>query len=204
MSTNRGFAFDSVTFPAASLPKIIERYGDEYLDYPEGQLVISEADTVAQILEALTDSAGHADTDPATILMQNGDLTFSWSRGVEDVAFTTSDDLTGLLDFAAPGGCVTVRDENVEGGEYRLVRRDDGTVHRYEPELLYPEIGITAAQGPTPEQLAAMIEFAERGIARELGAVDLRNHYTDEELATMKARFDNARAGLAALRARAA
>jgi hypothetical protein len=201
MSAYRGFNFENVVFPAASLPAIIEKHGDEYLDDHEDQLEISPADTVVQILEAITDNAGHADTDPKTTVTPNGELTFSWSRGVEDIAYGTSDDLTGLLDFAAPGGMVTVRDDEVDGGEYRLVRLVDGTVERQEPELLYPDLGTPT---PTPAQLAAVIEFAERGLSRELGAIDVRNHYTEAELATMKARFEDARGGLEALRAAAA
>lgn len=203
MSTFRGFAFENVTFPAASLPGIIERYGRDYLADHEDRLELSETDTVTQILEAITTGAGASDEDPTIAVTSTGDITFTWSRGLDDIANSTSDDLTGLLDFAAPGAIVTVRDEYVEGGEFRLVRHEDD-VHRYEPALTYPELGILAVSGPTPEQLAAVIEFAERGIARELGAVDHRHHYTEEELATMKARFDNANAGLTALRASAA
>ncbi|MFF2053851.1 hypothetical protein ACFVU2_19760 [Leifsonia sp. NPDC058194] len=203
MSTFRGFVFENVTFPAASLPGIIERYGRDYLIDREDRLEISDTDTVSQILDTIAEEAGASDEDPTITVTETGDVTFKWSRGLDDIANSTSDDLTGLLDFAAPGATVTVRDEYVEGGEFRLVRREDA-VHRYEPELAYPELGILATPRPTPEQLAAVIEFAERGIARELGAVDHRHHYTAEELATMKARFDNANAGLTALRASAA
>ncbi|MFC9756704.1 hypothetical protein [Streptomyces sp. NPDC056921] len=65
----------------------------------------------------------------------------------------------------------------------------------------------TEQSAPTAEQISAVVEFAERGITRELGAIDARHHYTEEERAMMKARFDDARAGIAAitmLRARSA
>ncbi|MFD4943052.1 hypothetical protein ACFWNT_11045 [Streptomyces sp. NPDC058409] len=59
----------------------------------------------------------------------------------------------------------------------------------------------TEQSAPTPEQISAVVELAERGIARELGATDARHHYTEEETAMMKTRFDNARAGIAAITA---
>ncbi|MCX5103448.1 hypothetical protein [Streptomyces sp. NBC_00439] len=61
--------------------------------------------------------------------------------------------------------------------------------------------GITEQGTSTAEQISAVIEFAELGIARELGAIDARHHYTEEESAMMKARFDNAQAGIAAITA---
>ncbi|MFE4334055.1 hypothetical protein ACFRQM_32975 [Streptomyces sp. NPDC056831] len=57
----------------------------------------------------------------------------------------------------------------------------------------------TEQSAPTAEQISAVVELAERGIARELGATDARHHYTEEETAMMKTRFDNARAGIAAI-----
>lgn len=55
---------------------------------------------------------------------------------------------------------------------------------------------ITLATSVTEEHLRAMLMFAERGISHELGAFDHRLHYTEDELAAMHARFDNARAGI--------
>lgn len=42
---------------------------------------------------------------------------------------------------------------------------------------------------PTPEQIEAVLTFAERGYLRELGALDPRHNYTADESAEMKARF---------------
>lgn len=53
----------------------------------------------------------------------------------------------------------------------------------------------------TAEHLRAALEFAERGIAQELGAIDHRNHYTEDELAIMRARFENGRNGIAGIEA---
>ncbi|WP_181273659.1 hypothetical protein [Brevibacterium oceani] len=54
-----------------------------------------------------------------------------------------------------------------------------------------------------PEQLAAVLDFAERGIGRELGAIDPRMTYTDDEAAAMKRHFEHARQGIDALRSAA-
>jgi len=60
---------------------------------------------------------------------------------------------------------------------------------------------ITLGSDVTEEHLRAVLEFAERGVSRELGALDHRNSYTEDELATMRERFDNGRKGINGLTA---
>lgn len=60
---------------------------------------------------------------------------------------------------------------------------------------------IALGSDVTEEQLRAVLEFAERGVSHELGAFDHRNNYTEDELATIRARFDNGRMGIAGLTA---
>lgn len=51
----------------------------------------------------------------------------------------------------------------------------------------------------TAAQIKAVLEFAERGYAKELGAVDARHHYSADKMAKMKRRFANGLAGMKAL-----
>jgi hypothetical protein len=198
MGTYRGFRFENVVFPAASLPKIIKHFGPEYLDREEDR-PLTAAEKVTQILEAIADSAGHNEDDVQTTVTESGDLAFEWSRGTEEIDYGTADDIVKLIDFAAPGGSVTAFDEEFEGGEFRQVASDSGHAERHEPELHYPRLDSSVLVDASAEQLAAVIQFAQRGLSRELGAIDVRNHYTDQELADLKTRFEGARAGIAAL-----
>lgn len=60
---------------------------------------------------------------------------------------------------------------------------------------------ITLGSDVTAEHLRAVLEFAERGVSRELGAFDHRNNYTDDDLATLRERFENGRQGINGLTA---
>lgn len=63
------------------------------------------------------------------------------------------------------------------------------------------EAPAAPALSATPDQLKAVLEFAERGYMREFGSIDHRHAYTDEEMASMKARFADHREGAKALSA---
>jgi len=143
MSTFRGFVFENVVFPAKDLPQIIKHYGPRYLDDGEDRRDMTKAETVTEILDAIADSAGHNEDDVKTSVTTSGDLAFDWSRGTEEIDYTTSEDLTDLIDFATPGASVRVIDEEFQGGEYIKVKTDDGSAERHDPELLYPGLDST-------------------------------------------------------------
>ena len=76
-------------------------------------------------------------------------------------------------------------------------------------ELASGRLGVQpAVPAPAPDPalgldqkaLSALMEFAERGYARELGAIDVRHQYTEAELAGMRERFDGVRRAIDALR----
>ena len=76
-------------------------------------------------------------------------------------------------------------------------------------ELASGRLGVQpAVPAPAPDPalgldqkaLSALMEFAERGYTRELGAIDVRHHYTEAELAGMNERFEGVRRALDALR----
>ena len=51
----------------------------------------------------------------------------------------------------------------------------------------------------TPAQATTLVLFANRGYTRELGAIDPRMSYTEDETAAMKARFAAVCEGIAAI-----
>lgn len=51
------------------------------------------------------------------------------------------------------------------------------------------------------DEITAVLEFAERGATRELGAIDPRMRYTQDETNDIRRRFENYYAGRASLKA---
>ncbi|ROR75989.1 hypothetical protein SAMN06295974_3866 [Plantibacter flavus] len=50
------------------------------------------------------------------------------------------------------------------------------------------------------DEVRALVDFAERGYTRELGAIDVRHAYSDAELTQMRERFSHVQSGIGALR----
>lgn len=76
----------------------------------------------------------------------------------------------------------------------------DEDVARELRELLTADTPVVATPVLDPEDAKHLIDVAERGLAHELGQIDVRNHYTEDEQRWMTSRWDGARRAIAAIK----
>lgn len=76
----------------------------------------------------------------------------------------------------------------------------DEEVARELRELLATDTRVPEVSTLDPEGLRHLIDVAERGLAHELGQIDVRNHYTEDEQRWMTSRWDGARRAIAAIK----
>jgi hypothetical protein len=67
-------------------------------------------------------------------------------------------------------------------------------------EMMTAAIEADRAQSFNAADMEVLFDIAESGIAREVGAIDVRHQYANGEIERMKRRWSGARAALAALR----
>jgi hypothetical protein len=67
-------------------------------------------------------------------------------------------------------------------------------------DMLTAAIEADRAQRFNAADMEVLFDIAESGIAREVGAIDVRHQYANGEIERMKRRWSGARAAIAALR----
>lgn len=147
-----------MTIPPENYAAVIERF-DRYRERDvDNKLELDVGQTALDVIDALL--ATYYD-DGRDLVIDEVGIHIDHGFGTAELGYSEASDMEELVAYALPGGVTTVKYEENDT-EYKWVKLADGSVERYEPLLVYPDLPDTI-----DDREAALLEAALKNRKKE-------------------------------------